>query len=133
MSYRITYEQGNGYQCSCCRSTWTNTIDLETEQEVIAWIIELVADKEEPRYEDIDDRKFATMAAIMYESIETAVSSLNGDKIIHLTVEFDEYQLLVIEVDENIVLVSLMDLNINLGLILVEIEESIKKINKFGR
>lgn len=82
---------------------------------------------------DIDDRKFATMAAIMYESIETAVSSLNGDKIIHLTVEFDEYQLLVIEVDENIVLVSLMDLNINLGLILVEIEESIKKINKFGR
>lgn len=82
---------------------------------------------------DIDDRKFATMAAIMYESIETAVSSLNGDKIIHLTVEFDEYQLLVIEVDENIVLVSLMDLNINLGLILIEIEESIKKINKFGR
>ena len=82
---------------------------------------------------DIDDRKFATMAAIMYESIETAVSSLNGDKIIHLTVEFDEYQLLVIEVDENIVLVSLMDLNINLGLMLIEIEESIKKINKFGR
>jgi len=82
---------------------------------------------------DIDDRKFATMAAIMYESIETAVSSLNGDKIIHLTVEFDEYQLLVIEVDENKVLVSLMDLNINLGLILIEIEESIKKINKFGR
>ena len=82
---------------------------------------------------DIDDRKFATMAAIIYESIETAVSSLNGDKIIHLTVEFDEYQLLVIEVDENIVLVSLMDLNINLGLILIEIEESIKKINKFGR
>jgi len=73
------------------------------------------------------------MAAIMYESIETAVSSLNGDKIIHLTVEFDEYQLLVIEVDENIVLVSLMDLNINLGLILIEIEESIKKINKFGK
>jgi len=82
---------------------------------------------------DIDDRKFATMAAIMYESIETAVSSLNGDKIIHLTVEFDEYQLLVIEVDENIVLVSLMDLNINLGLMLIEIEESIKKINKFGK
>ena len=82
---------------------------------------------------DIDDRKFATLAAIMYESIETAVSSLNGDKIIHLTVEFDEFQLLVIEVDENIVLVSLMDLSINLGLMLIEIEESIKKINKFGR
>ncbi len=82
---------------------------------------------------DIDDRKFATLAAIMYESIETAVSSFNGDKIIHLTVEFDEFQLLVIEVDEKIVLVSLMDLNINLGLMLIEIEESIKKINKFGR
>ena len=81
----------------------------------------------------IDDRKFATMAAIMYESIETAVSSFNGDKIIHLTVEFDEYQLLVIEMDENIVLVSLMDLNTNLGLMLIEIEESIKKINKFRR
>jgi len=61
MSYRITYEQGNGYQCSCCRNTWTQTEDFEIEKEVINWIINLAADKEEPRYDDADDRKLISI------------------------------------------------------------------------
>jgi len=78
---------------------------------------------------DIDKRKFATMAAIMYEAIETAASTLKKKTINHLTVEFDEYQLLIVGVNENLILVSLMDLKVNLGLILIEIEESIKNLN----
>lgn len=79
---------------------------------------------------DIDERKFGAMAATMYEAIEAAVSTLEKNQISHLTVEFNEYQLIIVAVDDNIILVSLMDLNINLGLILIEIEESIKNIKK---
>ena len=79
---------------------------------------------------DIDERKFGAMAATMYEAIETAVSTLEKNQISHLTVEFNEYQLIIVAIDDNIILVSLMDLNINLGLILIEIEESIKNIKK---
>ena len=43
--YRITYEQGNGYRCSCCRESWTETIDFDTRDEVDEWLLELAADK----------------------------------------------------------------------------------------
>jgi len=77
---------------------------------------------------DIDERKFATMSAIIYESIESVVSTLNEDQIAHLTVEFNEYQLIIVEVDVNMIFVSLMDLKVNYGLILIEIEETIKNL-----
>ena len=54
--YRITYEQGNGYHCGCCRRTWTNTIDLQTEEEVLNWLEELQACRKISQYEDDDDR-----------------------------------------------------------------------------
>ena len=77
---------------------------------------------------DIDERKFATMSAIIYESIETVVSTLDENQIVHLTVEFNEYQLIIVEVDDSRIFVSLMESDINFGLILIEIEESIKKL-----
>jgi len=33
--YRITYGQGNGYQCACCRHVREETEDVETKEEVI--------------------------------------------------------------------------------------------------
>lgn len=54
--YRITYTQGNGYQCSCCRREYTETIDFETQLEVIEWLSELEACNKESRYEDDNDR-----------------------------------------------------------------------------
>lgn len=54
--YRITYEQGNGYQCSCCRRTRTETEDLSTPEKVQDWVNELYASQEAPKYEDEDDR-----------------------------------------------------------------------------
>jgi len=38
MTYRITHVQGNGYRCSCCRHEETDTIDVETVEEVIEFI-----------------------------------------------------------------------------------------------
>lgn len=53
---RITYEQGNGYRCSCCRQTWTETEDFNSREEVLAWLIDLRASKEVYLYENEDDR-----------------------------------------------------------------------------
>ena len=78
---------------------------------------------------DIDDRKFGAMAATMLGAVETATSALGTTDINNLTVELgDDYQLIVMKATDQIILVSLLDLNVNLGLILIEIEETIKKI-----
>jgi len=79
---------------------------------------------------DIDDRKFCAMAATMFGAIETATTTLGSDSVNNLTVEFNEFQLFIMGVDKQIILVSLLDLNINLGLIFIEIEETIKNIIK---
>ncbi|MFX0071130.1 MAG: hypothetical protein ACFFAO_08570, partial [Candidatus Hermodarchaeota archaeon] len=55
-------------------------------------------------------------------------------KINNLTVELGkDYQLIVLKINDQMILVSLLDLNVNLGLILIEIEETIKKIIKIIR
>jgi len=54
--YRITYEQGNGYHCGCCRQTWRNTIDFKTPEEVQNWVNELKACQKFSVWEDDDDR-----------------------------------------------------------------------------
>ena len=79
---------------------------------------------------DIDERKFSALAATMFEAIETATSTFEVTQVNNLTVEFKDYQLIVVGADDNIILVSLLDLNINLGLIFIEIEETIKNIKK---
>lgn len=80
---------------------------------------------------DIDSRKFGAMAATMFASIETATNTLENTNINSLTVEFtNEYQLIVLKAAEQILLVALIGLNVNLGLILIEIEETIKKIKE---
>jgi len=80
---------------------------------------------------DIDSRKFGAMAATMFASIETATKTLENTNINSLTVEFtNEYQLIVLKAAEQILLVALIGLNVNLGLILIEIEETIKKIKE---
>jgi len=59
--YRITYEQGNGYHCGCCRQTWTNTEDLETPEEIQEWINELAACREFSIWEDDYDREIISI------------------------------------------------------------------------
>ena len=52
--YRITCEAGNGYHCSCCRSSWEETVDFETPEEVKAWVLDLQVDKADPDIETPD-------------------------------------------------------------------------------
>jgi len=78
---------------------------------------------------DIDNRKFGAMAATMFEAMETAAITLK-DKVLNLTVEFDDYQLVVYVLNAEIIFVSLLELNIDLGIVLIEIEECTKIIHR---
>lgn len=64
----------------------------------------------------------------MYEAIETATSSLEDNEIKNLTVEYQDYQLIIMEIDNNTILVGMLAQDVNLGLLFIEIEESIKNI-----
>lgn len=79
---------------------------------------------------DVDDRKFGAMAAAMFSAIETSSLSLGNKNVDNLTVEYSDFQLIVMGVDENVIMVSLLNSNSNLGLIFIEIEETIKKVKK---
>jgi len=78
---------------------------------------------------DIDNRKFGAMAATIFEAMETATSTLK-DNLLNLTVELDDYQLFVYVLNAEIIFVSLLEFNIDLGIVLIEIEECTKIIQK---
>ena len=77
---------------------------------------------------DIDDRKFGAMVAALLNGMESAMDSLNNKKIRHITVEMDQTQILILSINEELFLASLIEMDCNFGLILVELEEFIKKI-----
>ena len=78
---------------------------------------------------EIDEREFGALTATIFGAIETAGMSIESKNVNNITVEFNNYQLIALDAN-NYIFVSLLDLNVNLGLILVEIEESIKIIKK---
>ena len=59
--YRITYEQGNGYHCNCCRRTYEETIDYDTKEEVQEWVNNLYKSYKSPAYEDEGDRELISI------------------------------------------------------------------------
>lgn len=79
---------------------------------------------------DIDERKFGAMAATMFGAIETAALNLGSATINNITVEFNNYQIIVMGIDDQVILVSMLDINTNLGIFFIEIEEAIKNIKK---
>lgn len=80
---------------------------------------------------DLDHRKIGAMAATMFGAIETASTALgSNEKVYNLTIELGDYQLIVLNASNDIVFASLIDLNVNLGLILIELEETIKKVKR---
>lgn len=78
---------------------------------------------------DIDNRKFGAMAATMFEAMETAAITLK-DEVLNLSVEFDDYQLFVYVLNAEVIFVALLELNIDIGIVLIEIEECTKFIHK---
>ncbi|TFG04795.1 MAG: hypothetical protein EU539_10185 [Promethearchaeota archaeon] len=80
---------------------------------------------------DIDHRKIGAMAAAIFGAIENASTTLRSkNKVSNLTVELDDYQIIILKADKERLFAALIDLNVNLGLILIEIEETIEKLKK---
>ena len=77
---------------------------------------------------EIDERKFGAMAAAIIDGMETASESLNTTIMHHLTVEFEEFQLLELPINDNLFIATLLNKDINFGLVLIEIEEFIRKV-----
>ena len=79
---------------------------------------------------DIESLKFAAMAATMFGAIEVSAGVIGKNKINNLTVELNDCQIIMLDLNEQLIVITLLDLNINLGLILIEIEQSIERINE---
>ncbi len=82
---------------------------------------------------DIDDRKFGAMTAALLNGMESAMETFSEKKIRHITVEMSDYQILAMSINKEYFLTSLIELECNFGLILVELEEFIKKIEPIVR
>ena len=48
MMIRITFKQGNGYTCGCCRRTHEDYVEFNTQEEAVAWLSELEARVQHP-------------------------------------------------------------------------------------
>jgi predicted regulator of Ras-like GTPase activity (Roadblock/LC7/MglB family) len=79
---------------------------------------------------NIDSRRLGAMAATMFGAIETAALTLGNGKVANITVQFNDYQVIIMEVNEKLLLVSLLAKNTNIGLIFIELEEIVKNIKK---
>jgi len=80
----------------------------------------------------IDEKKIGALAATMFEAMETAIEELN-EEIINITVEYDEYQLVVMGATIQVILVALIEYNIDIGITLIEVEESLSVIQEIIR
>jgi len=80
----------------------------------------------------IDEKKIGALAATMFEAMETAIEELN-EEIINITVEYDEYQLVVIGATSQVILIALIEYDIDLGITLIEVEESLTTIQEIIR
>ncbi|MHA1670619.1 MAG: roadblock/LC7 domain-containing protein [Promethearchaeota archaeon] len=80
----------------------------------------------------INEKKIGALAATMFEAMETATEELN-ENIINITVEYDEYQLIVMSVTNQVILVALVEYDIDLGITLIDIEESLSTIQEIIR
>jgi predicted regulator of Ras-like GTPase activity (Roadblock/LC7/MglB family) len=80
----------------------------------------------------IEERKFGAMAATILGAMETAIIPF-GEDLINLTIEFEDSQLIIMSSDNRIILVVLMEMEIDLGFMLLEIEEILSNINNILR
>jgi len=79
---------------------------------------------------DIESRKFSAMAATMFGAIEVSATVIGKKKVNNLTVELNDCQVIMMDINEQLIVITILDLNINLGLILIEIEQTIERLNE---
>ncbi|MEJ2249070.1 MAG: roadblock/LC7 domain-containing protein [Candidatus Lokiarchaeota archaeon] len=78
---------------------------------------------------DINDKVFGAMSATIFEGIQTGIQSFDPESISYITVELNDCQVISLSVTDEILLVIVLQLDVNLGLILIEIEQIVKNVN----
>ena len=75
-----------------------------------------------------DEETFAAMSAAMFGSAETAVSELKQGKLAQVIAEAEKCKIISVAAGEKAILIMLTDPKINLGLALLELSRTAKKI-----
>ena len=78
----------------------------------------------------INEKTLGAMAATMFEAMESAVPDKEKN-IDNITVEYEDFEIFITKVNDLVLFIGLIEYNIDLGLILIEIEEFIDKISQF--
>ncbi len=76
-----------------------------------------------------NEKKIGALAATMFEAMETAITELN-EEICNITVEYNEYQVVIMGATSQVILVAFIEHNIDLGITLIEVEESLINIQE---
>jgi len=80
--------------------------------------------------EDIDGDVLAAMAATMIGAAETAVQELKRKSPERIIVESQDAKLIVVGVDEQTILASILSQDAKLGMILLEMKKAVASIRK---
>jgi predicted regulator of Ras-like GTPase activity (Roadblock/LC7/MglB family) len=76
----------------------------------------------------IEERKFGAIAATILGSMEAATLPFK-ETLCNLTIEFENSQLIIMGSKINILLVVLMEIDVDLGFVLLEMEDILNNIN----
>jgi predicted regulator of Ras-like GTPase activity (Roadblock/LC7/MglB family) len=76
----------------------------------------------------VDERKFGAMAATIHGAMETAIIPFRED-LLNLIIEYTDSQIIIMSFKTKIVLVVLIEMEVDLGFMLLEMEEILKNIN----
>jgi predicted regulator of Ras-like GTPase activity (Roadblock/LC7/MglB family) len=87
----------------------------------------LVIASELPR--TFNEKTLAAMTATIFEAMESAIPE-KEKKISSITVEYEEFDIFIAKVNDRILFIGLLEHDIDLGLILIEIEDFMDKISK---
>lgn len=84
--FRISYTQGNGYRCGCCRSTYTGTEDFNNEKDMIDYLVRklyVVENPKESAYEDEDDWDLDEIREIKDEDLTSKFYELANELVLN--------------------------------------------------
>jgi len=85
---RITFTQGNGYKCGCCRHTHQDYVEFQTEAEAVDWLSEKESWKKYPPQDK---------GAWIYPPDDLTVDNIVETKEILLSADDTKVQALVAE------------------------------------
>ena len=78
---------------------------------------------------DVDERKVGALAATIFGAIETVGMNLESKNITNITIELNNYKIITLDAI-GFIFVFLTDVNVNLGLVLIEAELTINKVKE---